>query len=463
MAAFLLGVGALGQLGAGTAARLLFITGSVAIAWHAYRRGGLASHVEMVIPLFVLGPLLRRIIDLHSAYDPTGVMLIGPLLALVVVLPELRTLLSARSRPLADFLPLILIIGCVGYGWAISSFQNNVVESSAVAVKYVIPVLYCMVLMVRSDQSDNVLAAAARAFLLLGPVIGIYGIAQHLAPQAWDQFWMVASKIPSIGQPFPGQVRVFGTMNSPVSFAAYATFGLLLFGFMPRSFVPPILVPLVAILPLGIAILLTSVRTAWISASVSLLFCLLFRRTRGRATLMIVCLSFAAVFAVSFTSFGDVIASRFATLDGNVAGDGSGSERLGDYFHVFSEDSRYIFGTGLAPVDGDTKLSALDGQILMAGVQMGTVFGVLYVVGMVWAGVRAVLQVRGSADPLRLVAAALVVGNLAVIPLTAVGIGEIGFLFWMAVGALSSARNAVPATRARRVRPLRPPLLFPTR
>ena len=79
----------MGQVGIG-AARMVFIAGSVAMAYHGYRRGGLPLHVEVVIVLFVVGPLLRRIIDLHTGYDASGMMLIGPLLAMVVVFGEMK-------------------------------------------------------------------------------------------------------------------------------------------------------------------------------------------------------------------------------------------------------------------------------------------------------------------------------------------------------------------------------------
>lgn len=442
---FLLLVAAMGMVGL-SAARTVFIVGGAGLAYHAYKTGGLAAHVEVVIVMFVLGPFLRRLIDLHAGFDASGTMLVGPLVAIAVVLPELRSLLDP-NRSAKMLIPYMLMTACLVYGWAISAFQNNVIDSTIVGIKYMIPMLYAVCLISRPDESDAVLQAAARAFLVLGPIIGLYGVLQHLSPQAWDQYWMVEAKMPSIGQPFPGQVRVFSTMNSPVSFAAYATCGLLLFSFMPRSFIPPILVPVVAILPLCLAILLTSVRTAWISAGVSILFCLLFNRTRGRATFLIICLGLGITFALLFTSFADVISDRFASLDTNVDGDGSGHERMGDYLHVFSEDSRYIFGTGMAPVVGDQNMAALDGQILSSAVQMGTTFGMLYILGVVWAGVQAVLRIGRNEEPIRLVAAALIIGNLVILPLTSIAVGEIGFLYWIMVGVLSSRRiTSAPST-----------------
>ncbi len=417
------------------------------MAYHGYRRGGLPLHVEVVIVLFVVGPLLRRIIDLHTGYDASGMMLIGPLLAMVVVFGEMKVLATDRNIAMGVFSPYLLMTICVMYAWALSAFQGNMFDASVVAIKYLAPMIYCMCVILRANESEAVLESAARAFLIVSAPVGLYGVFQHLAPPQWDQFWMISSKIPSIGQPYPGMVRVFGTMNSPVSFAAYATFGLLLFSFTQKSFIPPVLVPVVAILPLSLSIMLTSVRTAWISASLSLLFCLLFNRTRGRALFLIICLGFGVAIALLFTSFGDTISDRFASLDTNVAGDGSGQERMGDYAHVFTEDPRYNIGAGLVPIDPDTKMAAMDGQLLTSAVQMGTTLGLLHVLGIVWAGVQALRSLRRDDKPLRLVAGALIIGNLAIIPLTAIAIGEIGFLFWLMVGVLSAPSQAVRRRR----------------
>ena len=437
LVALLLITAACGQVGVGSATNLLFIVGSLAIAYRAYRVGGLPLHAEVVIVLFVFAPLLRRMIDVKVGYDPSGTILIGPLAAVCVAFFELRVLLWARTRSFSVFIPYMLMAACVIYGWMLSAFQGMFLPSSIQAVKYMVPPLYCMCLILRPEKSSDVLRSVARSFLAVSPIIGIYGVWQHLDPQPWDQYWMIASKIPSIGKPYSGMVRVFSTMNSPVSFAAYATCGLLLFSFSPRTFIPFILVPFVAILPLCLAILLSAVRTAWISAAVSLLFCLLFSRTRGRASILIVCLGVGVAGAVTLTSFGDTVSARLETMQNGVSDDGSGGERISDYTHVFSSDGRYVLGTGLAPLEPDPVLYAMDGQILLSSAQMGTTIGVIYVLCVIWAGVQAVWRLKRDEGPLRLVAGALIVGNLAILPLTAIAVGEIGFLFWLLVGVLT--------------------------
>ena len=444
LASFLLLTAILAQYGVGIT-RVLFVIGCMGLAVRAYQRGGFALHVQTAIPLFVFAPLLRRVLDLHTGYDPSGSMLVGPLLALTAVFPELNRLLSRRNATGLALLPFSIAAGCLTYGWVITAFEGEFLQSSIEAVKYAIPMLYCVCLILAPHQSTGVLSAAAKAFLVVSPVMGIYGIYQHLDPQPWDRYWMISSKIDSIGLPEPGKVRVFGTMNSPVSFAAYATCGLLLFTFVRSTFLPSILVPLAAILPLCLALLLTEVRTAWISALLSIVVCLYFHKTRRTAAILLLCLAAGVMVATLFTSFGDVISNRLSTLSNNVSADGSGSARLEDYFHVFGEDGRYLFGVGLSGAT-DSTMNALDGLLLSSAVKMGTVVGLLHTASVVWAGIQSISRVNRDGDVMRLVTCALVVGNVAIFLLTNIAIGEVGFLYWMMVGALT-AKPISPASK----------------
>ena len=97
---------------------------------------------------------------------------------------------------------------------------------------------------------------------------------------------MIYSQMKSIGSPEPQQVRVFSTMNSPVSFAMFATCGLLLFGFC-RAWL--------AARPARHAALHRAAahrraHPAWIAGAIGLFYCLFFSVTRSRAVLLTVTL-----------------------------------------------------------------------------------------------------------------------------------------------------------------------------
>ena len=171
---------------------------------------------------------------------------------------------------------------------------------------------------------------------------------------------------------------------------------------------------------------------------VSLVFCLLFNRTRARAGMLTVGLGFVVAFALLYTSFADTVGTRLSTLSGSVDKDGSGSERLHDYKYRLTEGERFLFGTGLG--QGDRYLVTLDGQLLTSMVQMGYVIGTLYTLLTLWAGAQALLGLRRQNDMLRLVAGSIIIGQMSVFLLLDFSVGEIGFLYWMLVGILTPLR-----------------------
>ena len=75
--------GALGGL-----ARLLFVLGCGAVGWYAWRQRP-GAHLQAALILFVFAPFVRRIVDLSAGYDQLGLMLIGPLLAILAPAVEL--------------------------------------------------------------------------------------------------------------------------------------------------------------------------------------------------------------------------------------------------------------------------------------------------------------------------------------------------------------------------------------
>ena len=137
------------------------MAGCLGVAVRAYQRGSFALHVQVAIPLFVFAPLLRRIVDLHVGYDASGSMLVGPLLALTAVFPTLRRLLLQSPPPRSTFMPFSIAAMCLAYGWIITAFGGDLIASTTNAMKYVIPMLYCMCLIAAPQQSAVVLGAAA--------------------------------------------------------------------------------------------------------------------------------------------------------------------------------------------------------------------------------------------------------------------------------------------------------------
>ena len=371
---------ALGHVGIGLV-RPLFILGCIVVAWRALKVGP-GVHAEVVIVLFVAAPFLRRIVDVSAGYNPSGIMLVGPLLALAIPLKSLQNLLIQRQSNSSIYAPYLIMGACLTYGWAISAFQGDLMEATVSGLKLFIPMLYAVYLIQRSEDCEEIINSVTRAFLFVTPILGAYGIFQYVNPQSWDRYWMINSPmLTSIGKPEPMQVRVFSTMNSPASFATFATCGLLLYGFCRRG-----LVSVVLIIPICIGLLLSFYRTAWITIAISVVLCFLANSTRSRAIWLTVCLLGAGALAILTTPFGPEIVDRLMTLTGDPAQDGSGHERLREFMHLYSDQARYLFGRGLAGDKVlDPQLIGIDGQLIASAVFMGIIVGNIHVLALIWA------------------------------------------------------------------------------
>lgn len=424
----LAGTTALLALAAPALARPAYVAGCAALGWLAWREGAAASASTAVL-LFAVSPLLRRLADLGAGYDPAGLMLLGPLAALLVPAAELRALLRRGAAWPEGGAPLVLMGLCATYGVAVSLVLGQLLPALTAAVKLAAPMLFGVWVQRRAaaGEGEAIAAAVGRAFLLALPAMGLYGLFQYLDPQPWDRAWMLHSGMDSIGVPEPFQVRVFATMNSPTSFAACAACGLLLAGFGRAGW----LRALVA-LPALVGLLLSQVRAAWIGLAVGLLWCALFPRTRARAGWLALAVPAAILVAVSSPDLSEVVTRRLETLGGSVGEDGSGAARLGQFVAIYAAADELLPGLGLAVVAaGPPGLRVLDGELAVAWVRMGLVAGTVYLLALAWAGGQALARVARRPEAGPVVLGAALAALLAQAPLITVASAETGFLFWL--------------------------------
>src|ERR1700712_51543 len=161
--------------------RPLFILGSAGVGYLAWREG-CASSIEAALSLYVFAPFLRRLVDMGIGYDPSGVMLLGPVLAIAIPTVELRQLLINREKEDEVLLPLLLVGLCVTYGMMISAFSGELSSLGTAALKTYTPLLYGAWIMRRARHDPTALDAAIRTFFVLAPVIGAYGVGEYVNP-----------------------------------------------------------------------------------------------------------------------------------------------------------------------------------------------------------------------------------------------------------------------------------------
>lgn len=416
---------------AGELSRPLFVIGCAVTGWYAWRQGP-GSHLQAALVMFALAPFVRRIVDLSAGYDPFGLMLTGPLLAILV--PAKRLLQTSELHVLPGFrvYPLIIVGGCVAYAAVLSVLQADFTNAASGALKWLAPLLYAAVL-IESSERDQMIEAATSAFLMILPVVGLYGIYQYIDPPDWDRYWMQFAPILSAGQPIPYGVRTFSTMNGPASFATFTATGLMLVCFSRARWCSLLLA-----LPAAIGLLLSLYRTAWISLAVGVLFCLLFPATRKRATGIVLGGFIVLLLAATLTPFGEVIGDRLGTLSEG-SQDGSAQARLEQFVTLWNQWDSSLFGVGFTFADvGSAGAMPVDGMIIACWLSMGIVIGGFCLAGLAWAAANALNLSWTERSRESIIIGALSLGALAQLPLANITSGENGFLFWTFVVLLTN-------------------------
>ncbi|TDX64258.1 O-antigen ligase-like membrane protein [Methylosinus sp. sav-2] len=422
----------------GAPARALYVLACAAVGWWTWRRGP-SAHVGAALLLFLFTPFVRRLVDVRLGYDTSSLMLVGPLACLMAPLSHMLGLMTSAGR-MRRMEPLLLVIACVVYAMILTLFKGEWMSAARDTVKWFAPLLYAMLLAETADK-DEILAAVTNVFAIALPIIGVYGVVQYVDPAVWDRYWMQNAPITSIGQPVPYSVRVFSTMNAPAGFATFTAVGLLLVWFRKSDWLSQI-----ATAPAALALFLSLYRTAWISLVVAMLFCALFRATRGRSFVMMIGLCAATIVALIATPFGESISARLATFTEG-SRDGSARERIDQYSALWNLSDSSLIGAGFTTVDtGVAGSQPVDGMIIACWQSMGIVFGLICLFALVWVTVSAIVGALNDGRAESVMLGAFGAFFLVQLPLAGIGSGEAGFLFWTFM-ALALASVPAPGLR----------------
>jgi len=407
----------------GGAARPLFLLGAVAVGWFAWRKSP-SEHLKTLLVLFCFSPLLRRLVDVSAGFDPGGLMVAAPLLAMVPPLVELRALAKPGQKPRPELWLYVIFAACVAWCAVLAVAQGDWGQAASGLLKWGAPVAYALVLSVRRVDPDDLIAAAASAFVVILPLIGAYGLYQYTDPPVWDRYWLLQARITSAGLPLPYEVRVFSTMHSPASFATFLAVGLLtVFYFRPGLVSQALLLPAVAALSLSLY------RTAWMSLGAGMLFCLAFSATRVRAGVVLAAIAAAIVVTIAIDP-GGALSDRFSTF-GNASDDGSGQERLSEFRMLWEQPDSGVVGNGFFITDtGSAGAMPIDGMIVACWAMMGIVVGLVCLATVLTACVAAIGAARRKRNIASVGLAAIACGWIVQLPLACFVSGELGFLFW---------------------------------
>lgn len=318
------------------------------VVLHQYdRRWGIVA----MLSLWFFAPGIRRLLGLltgHVENDPLSLApfvataaIAGLELARVHVPSRIRRIILVAAAGLAVGLPIGLAVAPQA---AIYTFCAYLAGLSAALLGFNEP---------SGSARDNTL----RNVLLFGiPLIAAYAVLQRVLPLfAWDEAWINATDFNSIGAPAEGEVRVFGTLNSPGAFASLLALSLLCYlTIWPRH---PMLAVAGASL-VAVALALTYVRSAWIALMIAGVAHVI--ASRGQSARLV--LGSAAVVAAVALALAPVlpaaqdVVDRFDTI-GNLGDDRSATERSATLSRTLPDASGAVIGHGLGTAGEQARLN----------------------------------------------------------------------------------------------------------
>jgi len=390
-------------------------------------------------------PMLRRIIELGGeapAADPLAVMpIIATGLLAVMELQENR--LNARARTI-----LILAVGGILLGVPLGLTIDPAATTFA-AMAYVAGVSAFVIGWGDEIRGER---TTLERFLTIGLVpIALYGIAQYFLPfTPWDAQWVdrvSQAGLGSIISPQEEKIRVYGTLNSPFTFAIVLSIGIIFALAARRKFGARMLV----LLPLVLALALTYVRSAWVSLVVGLIVyaaCGSDRSATRTVVGVFVCL--AAVVVLGGSNPTTAAFSERITSLGDLNSDTSAQDRLGVSARLVPESVANPFGTGLGQAGLAANLSEskeegvvdIDNGYLAILYQCGPLAFLLVICAFVYS-VRAAIGAleRASPDerPYRAAVVAILLMMLVAEASGDVMFGLPGVIFWYLAGSSVAA------------------------
>jgi O-Antigen ligase len=348
------------------------------------RSAGLAA----LMGLWLLGPLIRRLIDLAETTSGPDLLALAPFAAtgVVAIVDYTRYPLSARAwlfpgAALAGLLigvpagftdPDPLAFGFVAYVAGISGFFIGYAEP------------------VESGRAPQL----ERVLFLLVPPVALYGLYQALFPlPVWDAEWLDAANNPTFGTKEAGNFRVFATLNAPFTLGAVLTVFSALALVSRRQTAYVTIVGALGLACMGV----TYVRSAWVGLAFAMVLALILGR--GRYLTRVLVLAAAVLALIMFTGpIGAQVVERAQTL-GSLGRDVSAQERLRTTSSVLPEALRAPIGAGIGAVGQARVISDVperrnfpDNGYLALLWQLGPV-GFLLIVGSIFGA--AIWSARG--------------------------------------------------------------------
>jgi len=335
-------------------------------------------YTQFMLALWLYMPLVRRLYEWKFGFSDLQPLVVLPLAAL---LPYAWHMLKRERRlclPRSMVFIFWLWFGVFTYGLVLSVFNGHFISGLYTYMLFILPILPAIWIASNPPGTEKGYPKVLSFLFINTTIISIYGIVQWILVPPWDGFWLKnAAAFDSaftFGNAIPFQIRVFATLNSPLTFSLFIAF-ILLLALPEFSLSRPKLLfqTFVWIVALGLSL----ERTAWLIFAIGIILYLVFSR---RIRVLISLVVFAAISIImantlaSDTSFMQLMSNRLQTFT-DLDHDISYRARRELYATVLEHVPESPFGQGLGIVGQGTKLDAnvvaIDSGILARLVEMG--------------------------------------------------------------------------------------------
>jgi len=391
--------------------------------------------------LWFLIALIRRLIDYRSGWDEQGLILVTPfLVSLLTFVTFVRHLPKAYRM---GGLPFIMAAFAVFYGLLVGLVNYPPIVVFRTVLDWITPILFGFHLFVHWRDYPIYRQNTQTVFIWGVLVMGAYGVMQYLIAPEWDRFWLIQTKLTSMGEPKPLGIRVWSTMHSPSPFAIAMLAGLLLLFTTNKQ---PISLPASAVGYLSF--LLSMARSAWggwLLGLVSLLANLK-PKLQMRLMMTILILSVCVVPLLTIEPFASIIQQRFQSFS-NLEQDQSYRDRSTNYsqninFALSSALGRGMGGTWVIDPDtGKLQPVVLDSGILDSFFALGWFGALPYLGSMILLLYNLYQGSESRGDSFANAARSISLAIFAQLIFSSLTISFSGMVFWGFLGIAMAAKK----------------------
>lgn len=394
---------------------LFFPLGSLCVGLFLYFRFPIL-YVGFTWWLWILTPLIRRLVDYRSTFsDPSPILLAPLFVTLITGLTVLRYLPKmVRTEGVSFIMALGSIFFALGLGIINFPVRTVIIQFIEISV----PITFGFHLFIHWQYYPLFRDNVKRVFLWAVIVMGLYGIFQFLVAPAWDTLWLTNAKYQSGGLPLPLKIRVWSTLNSAGPFAGVMMTGLLLL--LDSASSKKIIAGVLGFL----SFLLSLHRVSWITWAIGVLNIAGTSKPKKQMQLIIGIglLGLIVLGLVSLDQFSDVIGGRITSLF-NITEDGSSQARQSEYAEFLVPALSQIIGNGLGGLGHDSG-------ILYLLLNFGWIATLLYMGGLLLPVAKMYQTPYAKSDNFIVVSRAIVLSLLMQMPTTIPIYHITGMIIW---------------------------------